>query len=981
MAGTWFLRYKLLPMALTAGLLLPAIAADTSTAAVATRRLSTGLPPSRSSGSVPEAWVAAADAVPVVDGKLDDNAWSTAPPIVLGQLERRGEAEPRTEVRFLHHEGVLYIGAKLAEPNMAKLKRAVTAPDGPVWGDDSLEIFLSPTAGHDYFQFIVGAGGAIFARQGLGDPKAFNSGAKAAVAVEKDGWSVEIAIPMASMGVKTLPTHWRANVYRNRQAGDKPQSQAWSPTFRGDYNVPDRFGRLLFTPKNPWADQESTARKQQGIGVEKLGDGRAVLRFDLSWLPKQARVYRARLLVEREPIDGSYPEALKPIEIYPLTAAYQKGAAPQADSRPLALVGPWFQSLEMTELVRAWGVASRSNHGLYVKSFPAWRMEKTCLDVMYEGDPQEPPPQVTQLRAFHRAGQTFLTWKEIDDPVGQDEIAWGALRAILNDLDRRREVRYCIYRSNQPITAQNPHQAEQIAAVAPLSCWNVNGRSKARAIDRFIATAEILNWHQWNPFLQANSEGEYGLVCPIDRLVIAEGQAPLARGTGLYVHTAAKNQNAYYAVVTRVDGVENARDLGLGNSRASPLSEKVAEPQPVLQGELPKMPFFNFKDRRLHYVHWVTAPFSNKLSDYYNWSVAVPEEVAAGSLKDVPLELNLHRDGYDYWRTHYRIEPGAIVLCPHDFPLKTWWYGYHEAFGTLRPWSEGVIRNYTEKRLLWFLDWAATKWPVDRNRILVTGCNGGASGSGALHLGLRYPGVFSMIIAGHGLPDYGGGEPGKGGGPEMEKLWGRPAWGLKTENGRSVWEEADLIRAVSALPPKTELPFVSMTYAAQQTSCDALVAALISSGRAVVTDTAWGGARMLLVSARATNAALPLDIRKDRPLLAVASAKAEGEGARNRSLVWRSDDLADEPGRFACSLVSSWSGFSGNVTLRRLQKFRIEPGKTYTWRVEPASAATTRDEKPLLPQQGSITVDQNGLLTIHDLKLGRGVYRLTITPE
>ena len=201
----------------------------------------------------------------------------------------------------------------------------------------------------------------------------------------------------------------------------------------------------------------------------------------------------------------------------------------------------------------------------------------------------------------------------------------------------------------------------------------------------------------------------------------------------------------------------------------------------------------------------------------------MPDEVAAGSLKDVPLELNLHATATVIWRTHYRVEPGAIVLGPHDFPLKTWWYGYHEAFGTLRPWSEGVIRNYTEKRLLWFLDWAAKKWPVDRNRILVTGCNGGASGSGALHLGLRYPEVFSMIIAGHGLPNYGGGEPGKSGGPELEKVWGQPAWGMKTRERRSVWEELDLIRAVSIAPPKADLPFVSMTYAQGQKSCDALV--------------------------------------------------------------------------------------------------------------------------------------------------------------
>ncbi len=56
----------------------------------------------------------------------------------------------------------------------------------------------------------------------------------------------------------------------------------------------------------------------------------------------------------------------------------------------------------------------------------------------------------------------------------------------------------------------------------------------------------------------------------------------------------------------------------------------------------------------------------------------------------------------------------AFALCPHDFPTKTWWYGYNENMGTLKSWKGAVVRNYTEKRLLWFVKWAMKKWPVDK---------------------------------------------------------------------------------------------------------------------------------------------------------------------------------------------------------------------------------------------------------------------------
>jgi len=945
--------------------------AGTVRASVATRQLRTGLSAAVSAATLPEAWVAPAKAPPRIDGRLDEAAWSATRPFVLGKLESRGETSPRTEVRLLRHNGRFYVGVQLEEPNVAGLKRTVTEDDGPAYQDDSVELFLSPDPADGYFQMIVSASGVIFDRHNHGNPAAWDSGAKAAVALGKGGWSLEVAVPMTSLRIgEQVPARWRANIYRNRRAGGKSESQAFSPTLRSDYDVPERFGHLLLTPTSPWAQREATPAGRHGIDVEQLPQGEAVLAFDLSTLPKGTRVVRARLRCERrepDPADSQPPGA---IEIYPLATTYKKGTSPRAIGKPLALVAPWYRSFDVTELVGAWVAGESSRGGLYVKTFPGWRIERTCLDVMFEGEASDVPPQAGGLEVLHRAGQTFITFKEIDDPVGRDEISWGTAGAILRDLRRRRETRYCIYRSPKRITAANVHQAQLLAEVEPLSCWNFHGRNIARGIDEFIATAGALQWHQWNPFGGATVDGDFGRDCPIDRFVIAEGRRRLPRGTGLYVHTAGRNENAHYAVVTRVDGVENTVDFGPGNSLQRPVVESVAEPEPVLQGELPKMPFFNYHQQRLHYVCWVGPPYSNRPYDYHNWSVGVPDRLG----KSVPMELNLHRDGYAYWRTHYRIEPGSIVLCPHDFPLATWWFGYHEAHGTLRPWRGGPIRNYTEKRLLRFIDWAAGKWPVDRRRILVTGCNGGASGGGALHLGLRYPDVFNMVVAGHGDARYAPTE-------HIEKLWGRAAWGLKTESGISVWDELDLVRTVKAAPPDAELPLVSMTYGQQQETADALVEALVAARRAVLTHTAWGGNRFIPVSAKATNAAVRLDVRRDRSLLAVAATGKTGDAIRNGSLTWQSADMIDQPERYAVTIEQARGTLDGTITLRRLQQFRIHSGRDYAWSIEPLgdTPRTARDGPQ--PLAGTVSPDRDGLLTIRVAGLKQGTYRLAVEPD
>jgi len=400
-------------------------------AAVATIRLGTGLPPTGSAGILPQTWVAPTDKAPHVDGKIDEPAWKLPRPISLGKLSIRGKTSPRSEAWLVHKDKVLYVGVKLDEPNMDRLKRTVTDHDGPVYGDDSVELFISPHPSRGYYQFIIGASGAVFDRHGHGDPKAFDAGVQAAVALGPDGWTLEAAIPMEPLGAgDEMPTRWRANIYRNRQAGPEGNQQAWSATLSEHYDRPDYFGHWLFTPQPPWEEGEAAEGEPLGITVKETDHGEGVLEFDLSGIPPAAKVYRARLSCERRPLDEGDEDALDAIEILPLAAEFEEGGEPRTSSEPLELAAPLYRSFDVTNLVQGW-VAGRGTPGVFVKQFPGWRPEKTYLEVMYDGEPKNVPPQVEGVTVFHREGQTFITFREVSPLVTKPETTWGEIKDAL----------------------------------------------------------------------------------------------------------------------------------------------------------------------------------------------------------------------------------------------------------------------------------------------------------------------------------------------------------------------------------------------------------------------------------------------------------------------------------------------------------------------------------------------------------------------
>ena len=100
--------------------------------------------------------------------------------------------------------------------------------------------------------------------------------------------------------------------------------------------------------------------------------------------------------------------------------------------------------------------------------------------------------------------------------------------------------------------------------------------------------------------------------------------------------------------------------------------------------------------------------------------------------------------GYYKWynKTGNFPHTGSILISANQVPYD-WWAGFHEFRYTDKPlttkedWLKGVVHPYSQRRVLSFFDWAATKWDIDRTRTFLVGASMGGGGSSmmALHHG------------------------------------------------------------------------------------------------------------------------------------------------------------------------------------------------------------------------------------------------------
>jgi hypothetical protein len=221
---------------------------------------------------------------PVIDGQLDDAAWSGAE-WTSDFVDIEGVAKPRprlrTRAKLLWDDNWLYVAAELEEPHVWA---TLTQHDSVIFQDPDFEVFIDPDGDtHAYYEFEINARNTSW---DLHLPKPYMDGGsaqndweipglKSAVHVKgtlndpRDtdrGWTVELALPWSAFaaharhaGPPNEGEQWRLNFSRvewrivteggtYRKVPHTPEDNwVWSPQGVIDMHRPEMWGVLQFT--------------------------------------------------------------------------------------------------------------------------------------------------------------------------------------------------------------------------------------------------------------------------------------------------------------------------------------------------------------------------------------------------------------------------------------------------------------------------------------------------------------------------------------------------------------------------------------------------------------------------------------------------------------------------------------------------------------------------------------------------------------
>jgi hypothetical protein len=137
--------------------------------------------------------------------------------------------------------------------------------DAPLWQEDVVEVFLSPSRLTEYFELEVNPLGTTFdariespdgTRPTMTTDLAWTcEGLFAGIRRDGEAFDIVIRIPFTSLGRQTPEDGetWRGNLFRiDRDPTLGDEFLAWNPTLRTppDFHVPAAFGTLRFRRRN-----------------------------------------------------------------------------------------------------------------------------------------------------------------------------------------------------------------------------------------------------------------------------------------------------------------------------------------------------------------------------------------------------------------------------------------------------------------------------------------------------------------------------------------------------------------------------------------------------------------------------------------------------------------------------------------------------------------------------------------------------------
>lgn len=209
-------------------------------------------------------------------GKLDDPLWGQAPEMTFVGANDGKPMRFKTTARMLFNARYLYVAFACQDDY---IWGTCTKRDDPIYNEEVVEIFLSPTGFvRNYYEIevsplntvadtyvlngrpqdsMIGKGFYTYFQHNLAGLQTMTS-----VVGELNkpgackGWIVEMAIPFADLIGPDIPfptpgTEWRLDLFRvDVPEKGKPEYYAWSPIMEpNDLHRPWRFGTVIFSPE------------------------------------------------------------------------------------------------------------------------------------------------------------------------------------------------------------------------------------------------------------------------------------------------------------------------------------------------------------------------------------------------------------------------------------------------------------------------------------------------------------------------------------------------------------------------------------------------------------------------------------------------------------------------------------------------------------------------------------------------------------
>lgn len=179
-----------------------------------------------------------------IDGKTDEEAWSSANKVIFGNDESMDAV--KTEVKILYDNDYLFVSAFMEEPVPGMIQTNAGGDIPLTWNDDDIEFYFDTNRNQkDYIRLFQNAAGTRFnSLQRWVDDKYFQSDYKSAIIIGKDYWSIEMEIPWSDIDLKEAPepgNKWGFNMGRHRPNG-MIKEMRWAG---GLYN-PQMYGILVF---------------------------------------------------------------------------------------------------------------------------------------------------------------------------------------------------------------------------------------------------------------------------------------------------------------------------------------------------------------------------------------------------------------------------------------------------------------------------------------------------------------------------------------------------------------------------------------------------------------------------------------------------------------------------------------------------------------------------------------------------------------